>query len=265
MYKIGAFSNITQITIKALRYYHDEGILIPSEIHPVTSYRLYSLEQISLARNIKLFRLCDFSIKEIKDIIKDDISLEDLPYYLSEKINSIEANAKRVKLINKKIIDETKEKRRGEIMNEYKVVKTVLLSEKVLSTKYTGRYDEVGHYFGELYRVAKNSVNGSPFNIYHEDGYKENTLIEVCVPVKKEIVTKNDIVFKVLPEVSGISVLHVGTYDSIGNAYQALIDYADKNKLVLGPPSRCIYIKGPGMLFKGNENKYITEVFQPII
>lgn len=264
MYKIGAFSSITQITIKGLRYYHNEGILIPSDIHPTTSYRLYSVDQIPEARIIKLLRQCDFSIKEIKVIINEDISIEDIPYYLAEKITRIEANAKRVNMIKKKILEETKENKRGEIMNDYKVSRKTLDVEKVLSMKYKGRYDEVGIYFNKLYRLAKNNAHGAPLNLYFENGHRETTEIEVCVPVKKELKGDKEIIFKVLPEVNGLSVMHIGNYESIGNAYQALIDYAATNNLELGVPSRCIYIKGPGMLFKGNENKYITEVFMPI-
>ena len=31
MYKISEFSNITQLSIKALRYYDEEGLLVPSQ------------------------------------------------------------------------------------------------------------------------------------------------------------------------------------------------------------------------------------------
>ena len=89
MYKIGAFSNITQLTVKALRYYHDEGLLEPKEIDKITNYRLYTADQIPLARAIKLLRVCEFSIKEIKEIIHECDDLEDLPYFMDEKIGKI--------------------------------------------------------------------------------------------------------------------------------------------------------------------------------
>ena len=39
---------------------------------------------------------------------------------------------------------------------------------------------------------------------------------------------------------------------------------ARENELSLKPPFREVFIKGPGMIFKGNPEKYITEIIFPI-
>ena len=44
-YSIGEVSKIKDITIKALRYYHKVGILIPKYIDEETGYRYYSIDQ----------------------------------------------------------------------------------------------------------------------------------------------------------------------------------------------------------------------------
>ena len=41
MFSIGEFSIISRLSVKALRYYHDEGILIPDYIDDETGYRYY--------------------------------------------------------------------------------------------------------------------------------------------------------------------------------------------------------------------------------
>lgn len=49
--------------------------------------------------------------------------------------------------------------------------------------------------------------------------------------------------------------------------YNALDKYAAdaaENKLILIPPFREVFIKGPGMFVKGNPDKYITEIQSPI-
>lgn len=51
MYKIGEFSKITNLTIKALRYYDEENILKPS-LRENNGYRLYSKEDIKKAELI---------------------------------------------------------------------------------------------------------------------------------------------------------------------------------------------------------------------
>ena len=46
MLKIGEFSKLSQLTVKALRFYEREGILAPSEVDPHTGYRLYTTSQL---------------------------------------------------------------------------------------------------------------------------------------------------------------------------------------------------------------------------
>ncbi len=43
-------------------------------------------------------------------------------------------------------------------------------------------------------------------------------------------------------------------------AYAAIDQFAADNGLLLAPPFREVFIKGPGMLLKGNSDKYITEI-----
>ena len=39
MFSIGEFSKITGLTVKTLRYYHEEGVLVPSHVDGQTGYR----------------------------------------------------------------------------------------------------------------------------------------------------------------------------------------------------------------------------------
>ena len=68
MYKIGEFSKITSLTIKALRYYEEQEILCPSE-RDKNGYRLYNDQDYERARLIALLRGLDFSIMEIRDCL----------------------------------------------------------------------------------------------------------------------------------------------------------------------------------------------------
>jgi DNA-binding transcriptional MerR regulator len=52
MYTIGEFSRITGLTVKTLRFYHEEGLLEPASIDPQTGYRHYDRSQIDTARVI---------------------------------------------------------------------------------------------------------------------------------------------------------------------------------------------------------------------
>lgn len=264
MYKIGEFSRITGITVKALRYYHEEGIIEPMDVDEFTGYRLYSVDQIAIATAVRLLRDCTFTVKEIKDILISIDDLEDLPYYMDEKITAIDNQIQSLDKIKKKLLVETNKQKEVTNMNTYEVNEKKLGAQLVIAIRYKGAYDECGKYMGELFKNAKGQNQGEAFNMYYDEGYEEVADVEVCLPMKKEVRVKGNISTKTLPEVEGISVMHIGPYDQIGGAYQALSDYASKKGYELGVPCREYYIKGPGMFFKGNPNKYVTEVFMPI-
>ena len=38
---IGDFSRMTHLSVKALRFYHDQGLLEPARIDPSSGYRFY--------------------------------------------------------------------------------------------------------------------------------------------------------------------------------------------------------------------------------
>jgi len=42
MFSIGEFSRITGLSIKALRLYHEKGILVPGRVDDATGYRYYN-------------------------------------------------------------------------------------------------------------------------------------------------------------------------------------------------------------------------------
>lgn len=46
MYTIGEFSRITGLTVKALRLYHETGLLVPFTVDEDSKYRYYSRENI---------------------------------------------------------------------------------------------------------------------------------------------------------------------------------------------------------------------------
>ena len=53
---IGDFSRMTHLSIKALRHYHDVGLLEPAEIDPTSGYRFYEPSQVPIAQVIRRFR-----------------------------------------------------------------------------------------------------------------------------------------------------------------------------------------------------------------
>jgi effector-binding domain-containing protein len=55
-------------------------------------------------------------------------------------------------------------------------------------------------------------------------------------------------------------LIHEGGYDTIGVTYQKATDAVVGAGKILQVPSREVYLKGPGMIFRGNPASYRTEV-----
>ncbi|UWG96450.1 MerR family transcriptional regulator [Dehalobacter sp. DCM] len=262
MYKISEFSKITHLTVKALRYYDEEEILKPS-YRAENGYRYYDDHDFSKARLIVLLRDLSFSIAEIKDILVNYESQDDLSYFLTEKQQLIAAQIKKEKELIKKInlYLQPKEMEAGNM--NYHIEQKEFEDVMVATIRYKGRYSDVGKYIGTIYKEAKGKTAGVPFCCYYDADYQEEADIELCVPVKG-MVNGPNIVCKKLPRIRAISTTHVGSYETISLAYKALLDYATEHQLECKIPSREIYHKGPGMIFKGNPQKYVTEIVIPI-
>ncbi|MCQ2420792.1 MAG: MerR family transcriptional regulator [Clostridia bacterium] len=68
MLKIGEFSKLSLTTVKALRFYEKEGLLMPASVDKWTGYRYYETAQLETAARIKAYRQMGLSIEEIKSI-----------------------------------------------------------------------------------------------------------------------------------------------------------------------------------------------------
>ena len=68
--KINEVAKLTGITVRTLHYYDEIGLLRPSSIS-TTGYRLYDNNDIKKLQQILFFRELNFSLKEIKEIIKN--------------------------------------------------------------------------------------------------------------------------------------------------------------------------------------------------
>ena len=74
LYSIGEFSIITKLTIKAIRFYHEKGLLPPAYIEESTGYRFYGREEIEKARIISLLRGFELPLTDTKAILEDTLN-----------------------------------------------------------------------------------------------------------------------------------------------------------------------------------------------
>lgn len=263
MYKISQFSKISGLTVKSLRYYDEENILRPALRKEENRYRYYTDDDLKIAQLIKYLRTLNFSIREIKEVLETVNNSEDLTFILQEKINIIERNISKEKELIQKIstsltaIDTCKKK------NNYDIYDIEVDELYVAAIRFTGKYSDLETYVPLLYKAVKNNKDGNHFNCYYDEECVTNADIELCIPIKKSVYD-NHVICKKLPKIKAIKTIHYGSYEDLYLAYRALFAYINLQGLNVLTPAREIYIKSPGMIFKGNPANYITEILLPL-
>ena len=94
LFSIGEFSRVTGLTIKALRFYHEEGLLPPAQIDMNTGYRYYRARQVEVARAVTLLRRLEFPVKEIRDILARQGDAEHVAQALERQKQALEEKIK---------------------------------------------------------------------------------------------------------------------------------------------------------------------------
>jgi DNA-binding transcriptional MerR regulator len=67
---IGDFSRMTFLSVKALRHYHEVGLLPPAEIDPETGYRRYDAAQVPMAQVVRRLRELGMSLDDVRAVIE---------------------------------------------------------------------------------------------------------------------------------------------------------------------------------------------------
>ena len=65
MLKIGDFSKLARVIVKALRYYNELGLLKPIKVDQFTGYRYYSASQLTHLYRIIALKDMGLSLEEI--------------------------------------------------------------------------------------------------------------------------------------------------------------------------------------------------------
>ncbi|MCP4136250.1 MAG: MerR family transcriptional regulator [bacterium] len=263
MFSIGEFSLISRLSVKTLRYYHEEGILLPDYIDEDSGYRYYKNSSVDKAQTISMLREMEFSISDIKDIFLNYSEDVEISAYLATQKERIKKKIEKYKKIDSTINTLVEGIRRNDT-NEDKYTTEII--EKDLDDiifcgcRFKGIYSDVSTAFKKTGKEAGRFITGKPFTLYYDGEYKDKDAdIEGGFPVSKTI-KGNEVSSRVLPGGYAVTILHKGAYETIGKSYEKILTHIEENKLTVQLPTREIYHKGPGMIFRGNPDNYITEI-----
>ena len=82
LYRIGLFAQMNRITVKALRFYEEQGLLLPAKIDGESGYRYYTMSQMETLHRILALKEAGFTIEDMKHL---DASGDERSFLLRKK------------------------------------------------------------------------------------------------------------------------------------------------------------------------------------
>jgi effector-binding domain-containing protein len=151
----------------------------------------------------------------------------------------------------------------------YQIATHDLEAQPVISIRARHAQGEIpaflGRSFGELFgqlTILGVTPSGPPLVIYHEFGPTEIDA-EVCVPIGRDVTATGTVRTRILPAATVVRTLHVGPYEALGAAYEALNAWVAQQDLAVAGPVQERYLNGPGDT--GSPAEYRTEIELPVV
>ena len=263
MFSIGEFSKVTGLTVKTLRFYHEQGVLVPSCVDDQTGYRYYDRSKIETANVIVRLRNLDFPLADITEILRNHDDEASILDYLERQRAVIVKKLERYREIDqvlKQVISTEREARDAMETSEFHVEERRIDTMLIAGVRMRGKYGDCGKGFALLGRKFGRHFCGKPMMLHYDCEYKEDDAdFEACAPIRKGSEVEG-ISVRELPGGQAVTLIHKGAYDELGRSYEKITAYVKENGYDIVVPSREVYLKGPGMIFKGNPKNYLTEI-----
>lgn len=269
MFSIGEFSMASGIPVRTLRFYHEQGLLVPAAVDPQSNYRFYSERNLEVANVIVGLRDLEFSLDSIREILAECDDDADILALLERQKTSLTNKLLHYKTAVEKIDQLISQERQAR--REHKVTATSpeFVERKVdavlvAGIRMTGKYNDCGQGFATLGKRLGRHIAGTPLCLFYDGEYREGDAnFEPCMPIRKTV-DIDGIEVRELPAATCVTLLHHGPYEDLRRSYARLVKYVKDNSYEVCLPTREVYLKGPGMIFRGNPKKYVTEIQIPV-
>ena len=239
MYRIGEFSHLCETTIKTLRHYDKINLLKPTKVDNFTGYRYYEEDQIKTLEKIKQLQYAGFSLKDIKDLLKETNKEK-----LNKQIEIIkEENSKKIMILQKMKNNMTKQ------TVELITNPNFLIVGKITTIKDRNSIAKV---IEQVDKKQNNDLKKYDMIIEnYEKGYKEkniNCFIGRIIPESLKNYPdvlleykKKGLIFLNSNKVD--NVLHAEVKESVTETYKEMIEYASKNNIQIRGNFQEVYSK----------------------
>jgi DNA-binding transcriptional MerR regulator len=261
---IGDFSRATHLSIKALRHYHQAGLLEPAEVDEASGYRRYAVDQIPIAQVIHRFRDLDMPLDEIRAVLAAP-NVQARNDLIAGHLRRLEGTLERTQRAAASLRNLLECPSPAPQINH----RTVEATDAATISQLLNLEDAWSWYQGALaelratlaaQRVPATGTAGGVFSsslFSLERG--EATIFIPCIAAVRPV---GRVAPSVVPAVELAIITHNGPHVDIDLAYGSLASYVAQHALAIDGPIREYYLVGwPDTR---NETEWRTEIGWPI-
>ncbi|UED70394.1 MerR family transcriptional regulator [Brevibacillus sp. HD3.3A] len=211
MFKISEFSKISQVSVKTLRYYDQLNLLKPNHTDRFTGYRYYTADQMFQLNRILAFKELGFSLEQIRQLVGEQISQEQIRGMFRLKESEILSNlakeqAKLTQIKERLSFIENE----GENQKSHDVIVKEVGPQLVLSYRQKASLKQIPELFQQVDDQLGNSVQPSTPQIVLWHGCEESEDeidMEVARPLTLDMPSQPPFTVKQLSEVPMMATL----------------------------------------------------------
>lgn len=252
MFTIGEFARLGRVSVRMLRHYDGLGLLRPARVDPHNGYRLYDVDQLHRLNRTLALKDLGFTLEQVRAILDESVDVAELRAMLrlrrAQLTEQITADADRLARVEARL---RLIEREGQMTTEdvtvasTEPIRIAALSGTAPSYEHADIGPAVGSLFAELGALMSReqlTVTGPAVATYAPNGTAGDVAIRVGLSVAPDT-TSNELEVVDLPGVeSATTLLHQGTMDTIGEAYQTLAVWIDENGYRTDGTAREVYL-----------------------
>lgn len=266
MFRIGNFSRLSQVSVKALRFYDEVGLLKPTFVDGATGYRYYSANLLPRLNRILVFKELGFSLDEIAPLLAGELPVSEVQEMLRVKraelkdnIDREQARLAQVEMWLGKMEQESR-------VPDYEIALRQVAPQLVAAVrKSLASYDEAAELFIELKRHLKNyNAHGQHAAVWYTcSGQAELIDCEAVVFLNRPVPDSKRIAVYELPASVNACVIHQGSDETINQAYLAAHSWIKTHGYAIAGPLCELYWQGS--VDSSNDGFGVTEIRYPIL
>jgi DNA-binding transcriptional MerR regulator/predicted transcriptional regulator YdeE len=275
MIKIGEFSKLVQVPVPTLRYYDQVGLLKPIEVDRFSGYRYYSASQLPRLHRILALKGLGFSLEEIGVVLAEGPSPEQMRGML--RLRHAQISDQLVEMQNQLVEVEVRLQQieREETISAYDVilkqvdpqlvasVRAILPSHSASGSLFVEVYDAIGAHVGEALG-PRPGEGGQTLVLWYDNEFKERDVDGAAAFVLRCPVPESGRMHvHELPAAMMAATVHHGSYNSIGNAHEAVLKWIDANRYQIVGPDREVNLYNTMPISLDNPS-YVTEIQYPV-